>query len=63
MALLAVALAGCYQQPASPVTAAAPVNSRTGSAASATDATSATPAAIEVPEGMQAVVLAVPGMH
>jgi hypothetical protein len=67
-ALLAVASAGCYQGVASPVAGAAPVSQSAGtSAAPADEATAAIPAtavaSVKVPEGMKAVVLAVPGMH
>jgi hypothetical protein len=51
-----VALAGCYQQPAPPVAAAPTVNQPS-------DSTATEVAALDVPEGMKAVVLAVPGMH
>ena len=59
-ALLAVALAGCYQGTASPVAGAAPVSQPSASSA-AIPATAV--ASGKGPEGMKAVVLAVPGMH
>jgi len=66
-ALLAVALAGCYQASSGPGASAPVSRSGTPSAAPADSAAATIPAtavaAVKVPEGMKAVVLAVPGMH
>ena len=61
-ALLAVALAGCYQAAAPPGTAgAAPVTKSPAGASEATVPVTAV-ASAKLPEGLKAVVLSVPGM-